>query len=600
MPDVEKRLRYFNGQFLQEQDFTDEQAYHIDRQRRHNRTLHTPGIAEGLNVTANVGATAVQVSSGTAIDNAGNMIVLDDSRTVDIVDEHRDQTLLLVISYNEGTSDPATVGGGGDTRIHERPNVELLVESAAPSADTHIRLARLVITSGGTVSQPPDESVRTNASVRLGGQLELNRLTLSRSGVDPSQWPILNSGAANRADLSGNLRVSGNVNVEGTIQGDIADGSIGANELASNAVTNPKIANNAVTADKIADGNVGNAELANNAVTNPKIANSAVTADKIADGNVGNAELAANAVTGDKVAAGTINQAKFDAATQGRLVTNGDSHDHSGGDGATVRHSALNKDDGRNPHGATAADVGALPIAGGTIQGSLIVTTTQGNSSYFRAGQPFNGLQAGVGATTWSSGWVAGVEGQAFGEQGYGVAASSSTGTYALYVSGTARFTGAKTGYVVDVFINAGGERLRTGDVVKLKGTPIQRFQGDENKIPVAEVTLADKADDNMVIGIVDREVIPEQGIPDSRIGPEDPTFIESGGELFVVTLGTYAHCRVDATAAPIAVGDLLTTSGNPGHARKATEPKIGTIIGKALEPLAEGTGYIAVFVNIQ
>ena len=28
---VEKRVRFFDGQFLQEQDFIDEQKYHLDR-----------------------------------------------------------------------------------------------------------------------------------------------------------------------------------------------------------------------------------------------------------------------------------------------------------------------------------------------------------------------------------------------------------------------------------------------------------------------------------------------------------------------------------------------------------------------------------------
>lgn len=141
---------------------------------------------------------------------------------------------------------------------------------------------------------------------------------------------------------------------------------------------------------------------------------------------------------------------------------------------------------------------------------------------------------------------------------------------------------------------------MRTGDLVRLKGTPISRFQGPSNKIPVAEVTLADKEDDTLVMGIVDCEAIPDPDTPDTRVNPEDPTFIENGSELFLVTLGAFAHCKVDATEAPIEVGDLLTSSANPGHAKKATNPKLGSIIGKALEPLKEGTGYIAVFVNIQ
>lgn len=169
-----------------------------------------------------------------------------------------------------------------------------------------------------------------------------------------------------------------------------------------------------------------------------------------------------------------------------------------------------------------------------------------------------------------------------------------------LTVSGPAKFTGTKTGYVTDVFVNASGGVLRTGDLVKLTAGGAVGFYGDNNRIPIAEVTLADSQDDPLVIGIVDREATPTPGEPDRRTDPDDPTSIPHGGELFAVTLGAYAHCKVDAGDAPIAVGDLLTSSSNPGHARKAAQPKIGSIIGKALEPLREGTGYIAVFVNIQ
>lgn len=182
----------------------------------------------------------------------------------------------------------------------------------------------------------------------------------------------------------------------------------------------------------------------------------------------------------------------------------------------------------------------------------------------------------------------------------YGMYASAPSGTHALYVEGTLLGTGDKTGYVVDTFVNASGRRLEVGDVVRLKGTPVVRFQGSSNRIPVTEIALADQENDTRVIGVVSREGIPEPDVPDTRVDADDPTFVEDGGDVFVVTLGTFSHCRVDASEAPIEVGDLLTTSANPGHARKATEPRLGSIIGKALEPLESGTGYVAVFVNIQ
>ena len=60
--------------------------------------------------------------------------------------------------------------------------------------------------------------------------------------------------------------------------------------------------------------------------------------------------------------------------------------------------------------------------------------------------------------------------------------------------------------------------------------------------------------------------------------------------------------CQVDASYGAIQVGDLLTTSGTPGHAMVCNDlvACIGSIIGKALEPWDEGTGTILVLVTLQ
>jgi len=61
-------------------------------------------------------------------------------------------------------------------------------------------------------------------------------------------------------------------------------------------------------------------------------------------------------------------------------------------------------------------------------------------------------------------------------------------------------------------------------------------------------------------------------------------------------------YCKASTQAGPIAVGDLLTTSVEAGHAEKVTDQvqSFGTTIGKALGPLDEGTGLIPVLVNLQ
>jgi hypothetical protein len=46
--------------------------------------------------------------------------------------------------------------------------------------------------------------------------------------------------------------------------------------------------------------------------------------------------------------------------------------------------------------------------------------------------------------------------------------------------------------------------------------------------------------------------------------------------------------------------GDLLTTSNVSGYAMKATEPKIGTILGKALEDFSGEKGEIMALINQQ
>jgi hypothetical protein len=61
-------------------------------------------------------------------------------------------------------------------------------------------------------------------------------------------------------------------------------------------------------------------------------------------------------------------------------------------------------------------------------------------------------------------------------------------------------------------------------------------------------------------------------------------------------------YCWADADRTPIEVGDLLTTSPTEGHAMAVSEPAraVGTIIGKALQPLASGKGLIPILVALQ
>jgi hypothetical protein len=60
--------------------------------------------------------------------------------------------------------------------------------------------------------------------------------------------------------------------------------------------------------------------------------------------------------------------------------------------------------------------------------------------------------------------------------------------------------------------------------------------------------------------------------------------------------------CMVDASEAPISIGDLMTTSSTPGHAMKALDSTraFGAVIGKALRALNDGCGLVPILVALQ
>ena len=82
----------------------------------------------------------------------------------------------------------------------------------------------------------------------------------------------------------------------------------------------------------------------------------------------------------------------------------------------------------------------------------------------------------------------------------------------------------------------------------------------------------------------------------------------EAGASKEMVATTGRVRVRVDATSAPIAVGDLLVTSDKSGAAMKSIPLDLagvpihrpGTLIGKALEPLASGEGQILVLLSLQ
>jgi len=95
---------------------------------------------------------------------------------------------------------------------------------------------------------------------------------------------------------------------------------------------------------------------------------------------------------------------------------------------------------------------------------------------------------------------------------------------------------------------------------------------------------LTEEAGDPAVVGVV-------VGPPGAR----------SRDRALIALVGTIVPCNVDASGRPIMVGDFLVASSTPGMAMSAgAEPRRGTVFGRALEPLPEGTGSIRVLVTFR
>jgi hypothetical protein len=217
MTDPVKRLNYFNGQFLREDDFRDEQSYHRGMRQLHNQSLHTYGITRGLKLTSPSGATQVTVGQGSAIDGQGRELVLpDDFPTQDLSTFAGHSTLFVTIAYAEQLANKKSEGGVTDsTRVEERPTIN--VAAAAPDdASLTLILGRVTIDQKG-VLQSIDNSAGTGRRTAgaVGGDLNVVSLTLADPGVASALWPRFTATTAGRVDLAGSLKLTGGLDATG-------------------------------------------------------------------------------------------------------------------------------------------------------------------------------------------------------------------------------------------------------------------------------------------------------------------------------------------------------------------------------------------------
>jgi hypothetical protein len=174
------------------------------------------------------------------------------------------------------------------------------------------------------------------------------------------------------------------------------------------------------------------------------------------------------------------------------------------------------------------------------------------------------------------------------------IGASSHTTALIVQSTGTSTFAGSLT---VTGNIQGGNIAAKYQDVAEWVNVDSDMSPGTVvvvGRERANTVTAATEPFDTRVAGVVSEQ-------PGVILG-------EGGAAKEMVATTGRVRVRVDASRNPIAIGDLLVTSGKPGMAMKSIPVEVagismhrpGTIVGKALEPLASGEGEILVLLSLQ
>ncbi|ADP85026.1 tail fiber domain-containing protein [Pseudofrankia inefficax] len=164
--DVLKRVRFFDGQYLIDQDFIDEQRYHLDREHRAARSIGLVGVVDGLAVTVDAAHPyQVTVSPGAAVDEVGRHLLLTTPVTLALpTDRFSGAAAELRLFYRENPTDVAPTGGASQRRFDETPVVAAIaggaVAVAPPDAPPHwdsdgVLLGRISVSARGDVVIDP-------------------------------------------------------------------------------------------------------------------------------------------------------------------------------------------------------------------------------------------------------------------------------------------------------------------------------------------------------------------------------------------------------------------------------------------------------------
>lgn len=214
----------------------------------------------------------------------------------------------------------------------------------------------------------------------------------------------------------------------------------------------------------------------------------------------------------------------------------------------------------------------------------------------------------GYGGYYYNNGGGTGLYGSS--TNGYGIHGSTdnASNNYGLYTSDNLySLNYHTTGAIMQIVQNAATTSLETGDVVAFSGIGAPLKGTDQ---PVIQVVAAESANSTAVAGVVyGRFNIETLSVGSEKTSPAmTPEGPVAPGEYMLVVVHGPAQAKASTFTGALQPGDLLSSASQSGYAAKAAEVTLsgvqvtvpGTVLGKVLEPLAEGEALIYIFVTLQ
>lgn len=224
-----------------------------------------------------------------------------------------------------------------------------------------------------------------------------------------------------------------------------------------------------------------------------------------------------------------------------------------------------------------------------------------------------NALHGVMGATYADWNWASGVYGEAHADHANGVTGwndAAGPGVYAWSSGGPSFLGKSGSGDLIALYDSDPSDNLRfkvTNDGEVWADGSFHPGGADFAELMPARAGPFEPGDVLVVTadGTLARAFEPEQaavvGVYSTRPGVEADLWREVSSDRKVpVAVTGIVPVKVCDRAGPILPGDLLVSSPIPGVAMRGDDPRPGTVVGKALEPLDGGDGRIRMLVMLR